>query len=734
MTGPVISSPGALPVLPRAAGLTDTAPAAGHGAIGGHTVRVGGTPPGAALRHEALAPPDATPMSSPLGSVAERRVGLVSSKSSGRELAHRALPDRDGLQARIGQQPKKDVNFGFFVHHRSTGYKEVQNKLDAYHAAVQKCADGNAAGLNEVGRAAQYQDAQNVDKALKDLEGALKNYEKGSGHSHKAEMGALLKDVQRERAMVSGVLDEIRPDSSGAQPEVGLLDLMACRRADAAVTPHQVKVMQEAGWSATDFTALHAATREPHGLTKADLHYAAAHGYSRATVEAYGAARLPINDATRVAFEVEGEMRPLGKGAVNQVFRGEVRMASGERMVGVFKPEISALGELPDAAASSGIDTERPQWACRNIATSRLDQQLRFNLVPPTGLAVVQGKLGIVMEMAEGISPQVDGNVKMKLAPAQAARLRDDPAMRDTVLREQGFQDGGHVDGDELVVAHAGGARVAMDFDDPGLRRELTKLQWLDGLTGQVDRHAGNYFVSRGPTAGVKVTAIDNDLAFGQKLRAAGDVYSPGGVYKGAQLPGVVDRATCDALKGLTPGTVAVLCEGLLNQNEIEATQRRLADIHTHLNKLEQAGHVIESGAGDAVWASPGVDERLGVNLQDVGPLIEQATKPEVDQAPVRHAKLKKDELAGLLKKGTPPAEAEAGAERFASDMVKQRILRAGARAEDTLSREAAKAGYVARDRMQQALGQFHRNPVLDVTRFSTIATPATVLAQDSSV
>ena len=52
--------------------------------------------------------------------------------------------------------------------------------------------------------------------------------------------------------------------------------------------------------------------------------------------------------------------------------------------------------------------------------------------------------------------------------------------------------------------------------------RELTKLQLLDQLTGQGDRHRGNYFVDiqgSGNKVTVKVTGIDNDLCFGSKIQ-----------------------------------------------------------------------------------------------------------------------------------------------------------------------------------------------------------------------
>ncbi|MBK8964127.1 MAG: hypothetical protein IPM75_13870 [Candidatus Competibacteraceae bacterium] len=56
-------------------------------------------------------------------------------------------------------------------------------------------------------------------------------------------------------------------------------------------------------------------------------------------------------------------------------------------------------------------------------------------------------------------------------------------------------------------------------FNDPVVRRELTKLQWLDSLTGQVDRHSENYFIETDADGrGKRVIGIDNDLSFGHKI------------------------------------------------------------------------------------------------------------------------------------------------------------------------------------------------------------------------
>jgi len=63
---------------------------------------------------------------------------------------------------------------------------------------------------------------------------------------------------------------------------------------------------------------------------------------------------------------------PLGKGAINSVFKGEVELEGGKRMTGVFKAEKPGSETFADAAKTAGIGVERPGWALRSVATSRL--------------------------------------------------------------------------------------------------------------------------------------------------------------------------------------------------------------------------------------------------------------------------------------------------------------------------------------------------------------------------
>ena len=119
----------------------------------------------------------------------------------------------------------------------------------------------------------------------------------------------------------------------------------------------------------------------------------------------------------------------------------------------------------------------------------------------------------------------------------------------------------------------------------------MNDLQWNDALTGQVDRHGGNIFISNKG----KVTGIDNDAAFGSKNSdSPDDLVSKGGLAtvnkeshaKG--LPSMIDHATAQKYRGLTAAAVRHELTGLLSDAEIDATVKRLQVMKDHIDQLEK--------------------------------------------------------------------------------------------------------------------------------------------------
>lgn len=308
--------------------------------------------------------------------------------------------------------------------------------------------------------------------------------------------------------------------------------------------------------------------------------------------------------------------------------------------------------------------------AVRNIATQVVDELLGFELVPDTQIGTLDGRLGVVMDFAQGTAPvkdhrvDVTGNVGhviyASMQEEDEANVQDMlDAMGATVERGP-FDVTDTEDGRAILQGLAGDEHSQMqaqallqqlpgevrdgrvvqmirvhqaqpqgveqvDFTDPALRRALVQLQLLDALTAQGDRHQGNYIVQLGEDGRFEgLQAIDNDQAFGtrvidpnQLLRRTGGqaptvvdgrVYGTEG-FNGVCLPEVVDRDMKNTFDALTHEDLRAALTGLLPDKEVEACLLRLSAIKAHLNRLEDQGRVIEPDQ----WGS----ERATQHLQD---------------------------------------------------------------------------------------------------------------------
>lgn len=110
------------------------------------------------------------------------------------------------------------------------------------------------------------------------------------------------------------------------------------------------------------------------------------------------------------------------------------------------------------------------------------------------------------------------------------------------------------------------------------IMRDLSKLQLLDLLALQVDRHMGNFMVqtnSSGQVTGLK--GFDHDLSFGRKGDWDGYTH---------QLPGLakyVDKELAQKIVTLNPEMLKWVMEGLLEPDVIEYLLERLDKLKAHL-------------------------------------------------------------------------------------------------------------------------------------------------------
>lgn len=266
---------------------------------------------------------------------------------------------------------------------------------------------------------------------------------------------------------------------------------------------------------------------------------------------------IPITHQTIVTEHTDehllSAMSPINSGAFNTVYKARYNGPDGIAN-GAFKPLSNT--ERGWVAQAIGIDLDRPQIANRNLATQDVARALGFDVVVSCQIGTRQ----------EPKTQKLQIGLVMGRAPGKTAH--DTP-------REH--------------------------YANPEVRREITKLQLLDHLVGQGDRHGGNYFIDmhkdeEGQTK-VKVSGIDNDQCFGKNTRHGNDicyVNNPEGRgYRGTEMPPLIDTDMAAAIRSITPEQLSALLNDKLNPAEVEATLMRLQSLHEHVSFLEKEQQVI---------------------------------------------------------------------------------------------------------------------------------------------
>jgi len=253
----------------------------------------------------------------------------------------------------------------------------------------------------------------------------------------------------------------------------------------------------------------------------------------------------------------------LGSGSVNTVHKHKYT-GIGDNQSYAFKPddEVNSAYDL-DAGTQVGIPEENPEFAKRSVAASKIDQLLESNMITKTHFAVQNGKFGTVSALALGEEYQ-------KIDPNQKDVLKNNP---------------------EFQLA-------------------LSKLQLLDIICGQVDRHAGNYFVKLDKKGNfVSLTGIDNDMAFGsehtdidQKIGKGRKAYDSGTRDKGGTNPnlgrmggskhleqiGHIDPKLADVIINLEVKLISEALKDLLKPEEINATVKRVVQLKQYLRDAQR--------------------------------------------------------------------------------------------------------------------------------------------------
>ena len=256
----------------------------------------------------------------------------------------------------------------------------------------------------------------------------------------------------------------------------------------------------------------------------------------------------------------DSELQSTGReesGQVNKVMELNYGTESGP-FSGFFKEDKGFVQATQVAGhdAKSGIRQVDPNFGARAMAMYRLDQLLGAGVTARVEWAVHEvedkmggpkvRKLGTVLESAKGTRA-----IDTQFAVNQEGSM-DSPSM-----------------------------------DDPTLQRCLNKLQVLDAIAGQLDRHPGNYFIQHENGKVTGVTGIDLDMSFGR------DLHSPDedlGAFNYRGMPKEIDEEFGRRILAVSEEQLRAALTGLLPEPEVQATVDRFRIVKAKIEQAQEAG------------------------------------------------------------------------------------------------------------------------------------------------
>jgi len=139
-------------------------------------------------------------------------------------------------------------------------------------------------------------------------------------------------------------------------------------------------------------------------------------------------------------------------------------------------------------------------------------------------------------------------------------------------------------------------------FAHPEVLREITKLQLLDHLTGQVQRDSLKYFIDvkqgNDGRAAVTVSGIHNEYCFGKNTTHGNDIFyetgSPGfDNFRGTKMPELIDLEMANAIQNLTQDQLTTLLKDKLSPEEVNAAIMRLESVQQHIDELQSRKRIL---------------------------------------------------------------------------------------------------------------------------------------------
>lgn len=356
-------------------------------------------------------------------------------------------------------------------------------------------------------------------------------------------------------------------------------------------------------------------------------------------------------------------VRQLGAGATNTVYmdsyqgrdmvfkRGKVHeykySGRGERAETAFEVLRDRMGyqeeEMPsymaerEEALTPGYDAETRESlrqkvirdvnsANRDVAYSRLNALFGFDVAVSTQLAKSEeGDTSSLMTLASG---QTAGEFQAYAGPEQKAIIemlalkkyesvvskieRELAQIQSSLATEKNPQMLARLREDlpakqaELEKVKKKGPARTLDLADPRLTMQFFKMSVLDIVAGQVDRHTGNYMINPDAEGGPKLTAIDNDTAFGtttdiettEQINARNQV-TPALEETFRFVPPEIKNRVME----VTQTDLAQTLAGLLSKPQIDAACTRLEKLQKYMTELEKHSKVKDITAENSMEA-----------------------------------------------------------------------------------------------------------------------------------
>lgn len=443
--------------------------------------------------------------------------------------------------------------------------------------------------------------------------GALKaEMEEGKWGHVAAGMDRSLEELTALQQQLSNI------DRDGMSPTLsGLVDVVKSRCEETLESLHGLQVdmqqMGDAGFDPQDAVRLREQGKDVGGslakFSQAERTLLQESGHGIELGLQYKEREIPIHERTMVGEftgeNIVGDPKKLTGGMCSNPYKATWHLSEDRKVIGVFKEAKPKEGYGPPCE-KMGIDPSDSRMAVRSIATGVVDELLDFGIVPETRFGTMNGKLGVIVDFAPGVSPSKKVDVDLTDTDEGQSLL---PMMQNDPEYAKDMEEVGlRVVNGRLMKEQVYGIED-FNLDDPGLRRDLVKLQLLDALCGQGDRHGQNYIIkldSEGRYAGL--LAIDNDQAFGPNVRdpnellnremgreqlRVGDKSYGAREFRGVLLPEVIDVDMAESINKLTPEGLRSSLTGLLKEDEIQAAVDRLQVLKDHVEKLEKSGQVI---------------------------------------------------------------------------------------------------------------------------------------------